>query len=48
MEYIVSGSGRGCHAGSLGFDLSFKPVFSAYHVTAIHAVDGRRDHGRPY
>ena len=38
MEYIVSGSGRACHAGSLGSELSFKPAFSAYHVTAIHVV----------
>src|SRR5712671_5614381 len=35
MESIVLGSGRGCHAGSLGFECSFKPAFLAYHVTAF-------------
>ena len=35
MESIVLGSGRGCHAGSLGFEHSFKPAFLAYYVTAF-------------
>src|SRR5712671_4887904 len=35
MESIVLGSGRDCHAGSLGFERSFEPAFLAYHVTAF-------------
>src|SRR5712672_3264635 len=29
---------RGCHAGSLGFERSFKPAFSAHHVTSCYSI----------